>query len=67
MEKEIFELFMHKRFPNIKKDNSYYDTWKTRFESNPICYMDLESMKVFKTILQENYIDILIKNIYSKK
>jgi len=48
---------MRLRFPNAKTDKIFYDTWKVRFEGNPLDYMDLESIKVFKDVLQILYLN----------
>ena len=60
MEKQVFELFMRLRFPEAKSDKIYYDTWKVRFEGNPLDYMDLESIKVFKDVLQILYLNSIL-------
>jgi len=57
MEKQIFERFMELRFPKISKTESYYNEWKIRFKNNPIPFMDFESSRIFKYVLNELYID----------
>lgn len=51
---DIFEAFMKLRFPHISKNQYYYEEWKSRFQYNPITYMDYNSLEILKIIL--NYL-----------
>jgi len=66
MEKQVFELFMKLRFPKAKSDKIYYNIWKVRFEGNPCEYMDLESLKVFKEVLNVLYLNSINRIVRGK-
>lgn len=64
---DIFKAFMKLRFPKVKESNLYYSEWKERFDSNPLSYMDNESLDILKIILARllkgNSIENIIKNV----
>ena len=53
---ELFIRFFMQRFPNESdRIHSYCEEWIDRFMSgNPVCYMDEESKKVFKLLIEEH-------------
>jgi len=66
MEKQVFELFMKLRFPKVINDTIYYNEWKQRFEGNPCAYMDFDSLKVFKEVLNIIYLNSINRIVRGK-